>query len=363
MNVPFTLVAIHPTRDAAHGKRRRAPVSAGVLPFTTCTAPHLRLFALALFSGMLALLIVPGSAASASPLAPSSPTDPPDNIPALCTPGNVVAYAGSLVVAPAQSICGDANAFGGSIRVQGRVGGSVTAFGGSVTVLGEVDGNVTAIGGGVWLAPGARVAGDVQAWGGSVHRAPRALVYGDIGPGDRLTGIASGQWPGVSYASGFPWPWVLGWAVIAAIVVTLFPERTARVRVVARSAAVRSVVVGMLTALLGLGLAALLFATCIGIPLSLLVMAALIAGWVLGTVAVGLWLGERIVRAVAPDKHSALLPAIVGVAVLAGVESIPCVGAAVTVVASSLGLGAALLSRFGGRRRTLTLPTPSRHLL
>jgi cytoskeletal protein CcmA (bactofilin family) len=333
----------------------RSPACAAK-PVITARA-HLRLFMLAVLSGVLALLVLPGSAA-ASPFVASAPDGGKIGAPGSCTGGSVVAYGRSLVIAPEQSICGDANAFGGSVQVAGRVGGNVTAFGGSVTVLGEVDGNVTAVGGSVSLGPGARVAGDVQAWGGSVHREHGAQVSGVIETGDRLAGIVDGQWPGASYAYAFPWPWILGWAVVAAIVVTLFPERTARVRMVASSAAVRSVFVGLLTALLGLFLAALLFATCIGIPLSLLVMAGLGAGWVLGTVAVGLWLGERILRAVAPERQSALLPAIVGVVLLAGVESIPCVGGVVAVVASSLGLGAALLSRFGGRRRNLSLPAP-----
>jgi hypothetical protein len=43
------------------------------------------------------------------------------------------------------------------------------------------------------------------------------------------------------------------------------------------------------------------------------------------------------------------LAAVVGAVALAAVESVPCVGSVVTVVASSIGLGAALLSRFGGR--------------
>jgi hypothetical protein len=150
----------------------------------------------------------------------------------------------------------------------------------------------------------------------------------------------------------------LGWSLLAAVVITLFPERTWRVRSVMGGAALRSGVVGLLTCVLSLGLAGLLFVTCIGIPVSLLLMTTLLAGWVLGSVAAGLWLGERILRVVAPGERSPLLPAIVGMAVLAGAEVIPCIGGAVTVVAGCMGLGAALISRFGSARRALSLPAP-----
>jgi hypothetical protein len=42
--------------------------------------------------------------------------------------------------------------------------------------------------------------------------------------------------------------------------------------------------------------------------------------------------------------------------VLAGVEVLPCVGGAITVVISCLGLGAALLSRFGSTRHQQSMP-------
>jgi hypothetical protein len=271
-----------------------------------------------------------------------------------CTPGNVVAYGRSLVVPQSDWICGDADVYGGSARVYGHVSGNVVALGGSVTVGGEVDGDVTALGGGVTLLGTARVAGDVQAWGGHVTHLPGATVAGNIESDKRIRDFAGGLLPGPATSWHFPAFWLLGWAALAALVATLLPERTARVRQVARAAAGRSLLVGMLTALLGVGLAALLFATCIGIPFSFLLLLSLLAAWVLGTVAISLWLGERLLSLVALPRPSPVLAAVIGAAVLAIGESVPCLGAALTAVASCVGLGAALLSRFGGR-----YPAPS----
>jgi hypothetical protein len=273
-----------------------------------------------------------------------------------CTPGNVVVYGRSLIVPATDWICGDADVYGGSARVLGHVSGNVVALGGSVTVGGEVDGNVTAFGGSVTLAGTARVAGDVQAWGGHVTHQPGATVAGNIESGDRMRDFAGGLFPSAATSWHFPAFWLLGWAVLAALVATLLPERTARVRQVARAAAGRSLAIGVLTALLSAGLAGLLFATCVGIPLSFLLLLSLLAAWVLGTVAISLWLGERLLSLVAVRKPSPVLAAVVGAMVLAIAESIPALGAALGTVVSCVGLGAALLSRFGGR-----FPAPPQH--
>jgi hypothetical protein len=301
------------------------------------------------------IVAAPAFAAATSPPRASSVVSP-TGLPDACAPGNLVSFAHPLVVRADQWICGDVDAYGGGVQVLGHVGGSVTVFGGSIRIVGQVDGNVTAFGGDIDFAPRARVAGDVRTWGGTIHHATAALIYGDVERGDRLASTYGSRWLGFSGPWTFPWPWILGWTVLAAIVATLFPERTVRVGMVARRAVMRSLVVGLLTAILGLGLIAVLFATCVGIPISLLVTAGLLAGWALGTVAVGLWLGERLVPALAPRGQSPLLAAVIGMALLAAVESLPAIGGAITIIASSVGLGAALLSRFGAQRSGLSVP-------
>jgi hypothetical protein len=345
---------IAPTSPHPHERRRHAAVSASLVALAVA------LLGGAVWFVFAALAVVPAASAAGAaddvPLLPgaASPGGPPD----VCVPGNVVSFARPLVVRADQWVCGDADAYGGEVRVLGHVGGSVTVVGGSVRVAGEVDGNVTAFGGDVDLLPGARVAGDVRTWGGTIHRATAALVYGNVERSDRLASVNGPGWFGFTPWQ-FSWPWILGWTLLAAIIITLFPERTGRVQQVVRRATIRSLVVGLLSAVLGLGLAAILFATCVGIPIALLVIAGLASGLVLGTVAVGLWLGERLVRAVSPREEAPLLAAVLGMALLAGFESLPGIGMAVAVVAGSVGLGAALLSRFGAQRSGLVVPAPA----
>lgn len=364
MHALLSLDRPQPGAHATHQTARRTHPRKMAHLHATRTPHHIALFALPLlaFFGLLSLLALAPVPAStlAAPLTRAS-TSPAGE--ATCTPGNLVSYGRPLIVAAGRWICGDADAYGASVRVEGHVSGNVTALGGGVFVSGEVDGNVTALGGNVEMAPGARVAGDVWAAGGTSRRSPGATVYGSVERSDRVASTFGGPVPGITNRWRFPWTWILGWSAVAALIATVFPERTARIGTVAGHLAVRSVVVGILTTVLGVSLAALLFATCVGIPVSLVVVAVLLVGWVLGTVAVGQWLGERVMRTVAPGKHATVLRAVLGVALLAGVESIPAVGAIVTVAVSSLALGATLLSRFGARgpavslSRRLTPPT------
>lgn len=347
----------HPDRWGARREVSRAVArpAARAMGLSRAAAALLALLAAILAAALAPLLAPPPVAAAAPPQAASIPDSS-------CTSGALSGYGQSIVVPPATWICGDASAYGGSVTVDGHVSGNVSAFGGGVTVAGLVDGNVVAVGGDVTLEPGARVGGDVDSWGGRVHRATDAYVSGAVDRGQWVTNSFDGGWPGASASWAFPWPWILAWSLLAVIIVSLAPERTARVRMVARQAAVRSVSVGLLTVILGAVLAAVLFATCVGIPISLLVVAVLLVGWALGTVAVGLGVGSLVFRVVAPRARSPLLRAVVGVVLLGGVESIPCVGGAIAALVSLLGLGATLLSRFGSprfaARRRLPAPEP-----
>lgn len=314
-------------------------------------APHVphhawRMVSIALIAGILGLWVLPLRIANAAPPLPAVTV----TATTACTSGSVSGYGQDVVVAPEAWVCGDANAYGGGITIEGHVSGNVSAFGGGVIVAGQVDGNVVAVGGNVTLQPGAHVGGDVDSWGGTVRRAAGTFVSGNVDRGQWVTHSLGGPWLGPAHGWVFPWPWILGWSALAAIIVTLFPARTGRVRLMARRAAVRSMSLGLLTAILGLVAAAVLFATCIGIPISLLLLVALAAGWMLGTVAVGLGVGGWMLHAVAPRQQSPVLRAVVGVVVLSGLESIPCAGGVLAVAVSCLGLGATLLSRFGSPR-------------
>jgi hypothetical protein len=71
---------------------------------------------------------------------------------------------------------------GGDVTVEAdeRVSDPVVAVGGSVTVLGHVDDDVVAVGGGVHLGPRAVVRGDVTSVGGRIEQSPGARIGGRV---------------------------------------------------------------------------------------------------------------------------------------------------------------------------------------
>ena len=93
----------------------------------------------------------------------------------------------------------------------------------------------------------------------------------------------------------------------------------------------RSLVLGLLSALLAPAVLAVLVALIISIPLAIIVAIGLVAAWALGTVAIGWLVGDYILRTLTPhQQHTRVAQVVVGL----------------------LGLGAVFLRRFGTRLYT-----------
>lgn len=320
-----------------------------------------------LVAALLALLVLAGvivlivrSLAATATSAPSTPAVLQGALPSWpvtggqptsCTPGGRLEVGRKLVIGSGEWICGRATAIGGSIEVFGRVGGDVVIVGGDATIAGQVDGNVSAVGGSVSLLEGARVGGTVKAYGGSVQREQNVIVVGGIQPVSTLSALAPLRLPFFLPGSGPVWPSMLFWALAGFIVARFFREPLLRVERVASVQVVPSLVVGALAIIAAVGCALLLAVTCLGIPLALLLLVAVWVSWVVGTVAVGSWLGGLLVRGAPPAARQMLvLPAMVGVVVLAGVEALPCIGIVVGIVVGCVALGSVVLTFMLDRR-------------
>jgi hypothetical protein len=269
---------------------------------------------------------------------------------AACSGNDRNAVGNNVVVAEDEWLCGGASAYGGDVTVLGHVSGNATSFGGNVTVGGEVDGNVTAFGGDITLLPNSLVAGDVQTWGGHIIRAPDAVVNGSIGHVSQPSGmIQPDSWylfPG----HGVPWLNLIFWALASAGIAYFFPTQLVRVRQMAQARLGGSLLIGLAALLVGVAASLVLFVTCVGIPVALFL---LLAGWVLsvfGTVALGFWLGELLVRDAAYRQRSSfVVAALIGTLLLALPAEIPCVGGLVRLVVAATGLGAASLTLYYAR--------------
>lgn len=247
---------------------------------------------------------------------------------------------------------GDINAYGGRVNIapSGSVAGDLTSYGGHVEVAGLVDGDVTGYGGGVTLDSTAHITGDVQAYGGSITRHTGAQVEGSIDL-NHPTNFSLTNVPFMSpFDFTFPIVSIVVWVLLAAVLARWFPQRTFRVGEVMFSRLPRSLAIGALSWVLGLILAGILALTIVGIPLTLAIVVVLAIGGIMGNVAIGWLIGRSILHRLSQRAASPLLEAVIGVAILAVLESVPVVGFLLSVFIALLGAGAALLSRFGSNR-------------
>jgi hypothetical protein len=269
----------------------------------------------------------------------------------------------------------------------------VVAVGGSVTVLGRVDDDVVAVGGSVRLGPKSRVRGDVTAVGGRVEQERGAQIGGTvnevrIGPqfdfrpwhvfaGDWLDGwsvVGDGfRFAGTLLRVSLVVLLVLMVALVAAGPVERIGERAGRDPWL-------SGFTGLLAQLLFIPVLVLtvviLAVSIIGIPLLVLVPFGIIA-FLLAVLVGFAGVAQRIGRwAVGPDRPVFIALA-VGVVLVSAVALLTrllsllplplwpitwivgLTGFLVEYVAWTVGLGAALLTRFGTRgRQVIYPPTP-----
>jgi hypothetical protein len=291
---------------------------------------------------------------------------------------------------PERHHSGDEVRFGGSITVnRGEVvDGDVVAIGGSVRIDGEVHGDVAAIGGAAHLGPDAVIDGDVTAFGGRLDRDPNAVIHGHVNTigfgGPFFTGrhvnhdlIGFGGpffsfLPFVGFLSSLTRTGLLMLLVCVVLLVAERPVDTIARRAVAEP--VKAGLIGIACELLFLPVliltVVLLVVTIIGIPLLILVPFAVIAmlivflvGFTAAAREVGRWVDVRL----GLQLQGPFLPAIIGVFAICvltivgrlagGVGSFfdlfavifIAIGAFIEWAAWTIGFGAAVLARFGGR--------------
>lgn len=255
--------------------------------------------------------------------------------------GRAVFFEGPVVLAEEDRV-GSLVTFEGPTRVNGVVTGDVVALGGDVGVTGRVGGDVVALSGNVALAPSARVGGDVRAAEGT-SVAEGAVVSGTIGT---LEAERAGAAPGILGWLGSWLLMTLGVGLLALLLHWLVPQRAKESAYeAARLEPWPSLGVGALV-FFGLPILAVLASiTVIGIPIGIATLFASVllafTGFVICAFVIGRVIAERSPRAAG---WGALLRLVVGLAILCGLALIPVVGTVVWIVASCLGIGAAVMA-------------------
>jgi len=280
-----------------------------------------------------------------------------------------------------------------------RVEGDVVVIGGSIEVLGEVKGDVVAVLGDVFIdgyvhgsafAPTGKV--EITS-SGRVRRNVTAAVIDDK-PGSRIGGHKS--YSHTRLPTGFDRTNVvyvtmlffIGLAVFLIFLILLGHVFAGKNIAVIKSrisgSGIKSFFVGLITEILGIPvLFVLLLITVIGIPVALIALPiTIVVAAVLGYAAFGLLLGEKLVENTSLRIKSQLGRSMAGItamllvvifgSLLAMISAAPLsvtgwvlfgIGQAIVFIATTTGLGAVVLTRFGTRLKKApakqSTPAPS----
>ena len=279
------------------------------------------------------------------------------------------------------TLVGDVVVINGDLTLESgsRVEGSVFVWSGDADVGGTVEADLVVAQGDIYLEDEATVKGNVVCgWNCSLDRAEGAVIEGDIvyGAPIPLPDIRVPEVPASvpQEQAGFweqgarSWlTWFLGvvqafaamivLAVVAGIVAAILPDRTAAVGRTVLSAPIQSAGIGILTTLaVGVLVVVLAITICFS-PVAILVALALGAASLFGWVSIGSLLGERLLRSASGQIRSSAWTAALGTLLVSmltmfvGAVNIACLGfiaSAASVVVGFVGLGAVVLSRFGG---------------
>ena len=284
--------------------------------------------------------------------------------------GDQTVSGGSFTLASDETLKGDLSVFGGSATTEegSRVEGDINIFGGSVDIAGTVTGDVSVIAGSAHLRKGARVDGKLTTLGGSIQKDEGAVaskgsteLNGPIPPIPAIPPVPSvppfGNWRNWNVNNNWDGGFFgkLGGMILATlfaiVTISIAPKNIARTIDTVRSLPLVSGGVGALTYVAVPVVMALMAITICLIPgaimLALIWGIAILVGWT----AVALMLGEWLMRGFGKRDWTLVGRTAIGAFVLALLGSIGGpIGWLVGLIASSVGLGALLLSRFGTQK-------------
>ena len=277
-----------------------------------------------------------------------------------------VVFGTNYVLESGETLDGDLAVIGGSATLEegSLVTGSVFLVGGSVFAAGEIEGDLAIVGGNVSFGSNAVVGGDLVTFGGSVNRGT-AQIEGDFIDGEALNfpmDFRFADWESNQFGrlSSYRYSFagnVLAYlfkslllAALAVLVMMFLPKHTQLVADTVVSQPVLAGALGLLTAFVAPILFILLLITICFSVVGILGAVVLGAAWVLGMIAMGLEVGNRLSKATnqefQPVVAAGLGTLILGLVVF-GIGLIDCVGWVAPFLVGIIGTGAVLMTRFG----------------
>ena len=249
-------------------------------------------------------------------------------------------------------------ALGRDMRVEGEALSHAVVLSGNMFIRGRVEGDVIVIDGAAHLAETAHVGGDVYVLGGRIETAPgasiggRSVAYPDAS--SLWVGLIQGPTLGLPAYS----PTVIGaklallafWAFLILLLLSVGRREILETADSIRKEPFRNFIVG-LVGVLAMLLTALFMSAfsgaILGLPLLVLVMVIALSLRFWGMVAIFLAVGEVLFRLLKRRAPWPLHTACYGLLVLGVVKFIPALGVWVWSLATFIGVGATLVTKFG----------------
>lgn len=261
--------------------------------------------------------------------------------------GSLLIIGGTAATAAESTVNGDLVLIGGTLAVDGSVNGDVISIGGVVN-LGDgavVNGGLTMIGASLTRSPSAQISGNIS------EETPHFLDFDFLDENGLKLPFTPARSPLTRLLTATFQALAMG--ALAVVVGLLLPRNMKN----AAAALVREPVVtggvGLLTFVVAPVIMVLLAITIILIPVSLLSIIAFGLAIVFGNIVVGYEIGNRF-STIFKDTWHPSIAAGIGTLMLSLVTGfagiIPCVGWVLGFIASIMGLGAVVTSRFGSTK-------------
>ena len=251
-------------------------------------------------------------------------------------------------------------ALGRDLVIEGEAAADVVAINGTARIDGAIEGDLIVLGGDAILGSDARLSGDVFVMGGVLEAEQgakitgRSVSYPTVSAAwlTLLEGPSLGLSPASPVVIGAKLALLAAWLALTVLLFATVGRQVMSTAEQLRAQPVYDFFVG-LTGVLSLLLTALFFssftAAIAGVPLLVLVvlLAVLLKLW--GMVAVfytvGSWVSTKIFR----RRWLPLNAAMLGLLVLGAIKLIPFIGTWVWTVATLVGVGSSLATKFGRR--------------
>ncbi|MEI8132277.1 MAG: hypothetical protein WCG34_07580 [Leptolinea sp.] len=260
-----------------------------------------------------------------------------------------------------EKIDGNLSIFSGAVTLEkgSTINGNVILIGGTINAAGTINGGINGLGGSITLGDTAVVQGDVATVAAAVNKSDNAVIQGKIisqsEGGVQLPDVPRFVAPALIKPFGDALGGLLRalvFGALAVLVMLFMPRITANVGDAIVDSPFTAGAIGLLTLILFPFVAIVLAITIILIPLSAIAVIILALGLILGWIAIGLEMGNRIASLFKGDWSPAVSAGIgtMALSLLATLFSaIDCVGWVVPTIAVLLATGGVVMTAFGSR--------------